>query len=301
MPGSGLGIPTTTFSDGVEKMPNASDAAINFLHRILVVGGTGAGKTQQIPTLPGKKFAYLFDANALLTLRGSDIDYEEFLPEDLSVDVSSLSSSNKGKSAKVSKKQSEQYVKWEKDFETRRGDGYFDPFDWICLDSCTTFLDIIMDYVLTVNGRPGEWPNQDDYGPQMVTFVNVIRTLVGMGKSIYCTGHLLLEKDEKYGRIINMMMMTGRLRGKIPLLFSDVFAADHDVDRDGNSTYTIQTKPDAKTPNLRTSIKGLEMYENVTIDLSQPIEGQGIGGILNWERSQYEVKQPTKGGAKGKK
>lgn len=282
-------------------MPNAADAEVDFHHRILVVGGTGGGKTSQIPTLPGRKFAYLFDANALLTLRGFDVDYEQFLPEDLSVDVSSLSAGNKAKSAKLSKRASEQYVNWEKDFEAKRTSGYFDDYDWICLDSCTTFLDIIMDYVLTVNGRPGEWPNQDDYGPQMVTFVNVIRTLVGLGKSIYCTGHLLLEKDEKYGRVINMMMMTGRLRGKIPLLFSDVWAADHDVDRDGVSSYTIQTKPDTKTPNLRTSIKGLEMYENVTIDFSQPPEGQGIGGILNWERAQYETPAKKGGTTKAKK
>ena len=81
-------------------------------------------------------------------------------------------------------------------------------------------------------------------------------------------------------------MMTGRLVVKIPLLFSDVFAADSIADKDGKSRYRIQTVPSIDIRTVRTSIKGLEPYEDITIDFSKPVEGQGLGGIINWEIKQ---------------
>ncbi len=70
-------------------MPNAKDA--NVLNRnILAVGLGGSGKTAQIPTFEGKTFAYFFDAHALDTVQGFDIEYEQFLPDDLDINIWSL-------------------------------------------------------------------------------------------------------------------------------------------------------------------------------------------------------------------
>jgi hypothetical protein len=274
-------------------MPNALNAAALTHHRFLLMGDTGSGKTEQFLTLPGKKFMYIFDANSLPTIRGHDVEYEIFLPADLNLDVHSLS---KDKSAKqiMGSRKTEVYTDWEKDFDSRD----LTKFTWVGFDSITTFLDLIMDYVLTINGRPGQWPNQDDYGPQMVTFTNVMRTLNSQGIGLYTTGHLKFDQDELTKRIYRMPVMTGQLRVKIPLLFSDIFATAHEVDKDNKSLYTIQTKPTRDTPVIRTAIKGLEMYENVTVDESVPIEGQGLGGILAWEQEQIAAAQ--KGGAKAK-
>ena len=55
-------------------MPNAKDSHAKVAHKILILGKTGSGKTTQFLTLPGKKFIYLFDPNAILTLQdGSDL------------------------------------------------------------------------------------------------------------------------------------------------------------------------------------------------------------------------------------
>ena len=43
--------------------------------KVMAIGPVGVGKTTQERTLPGKKFAYLFDPNARESLQGSDIDY----------------------------------------------------------------------------------------------------------------------------------------------------------------------------------------------------------------------------------
>lgn len=263
-------------------MPNAKDAQEVAAHRFLILGDTGGGKTTQFLTLPGKKFAYLFDSNALLSLKGYDVDYEEFLPDRINLNIQSLSKNAGGD--KVTAHKSVMFQEWQKDFEERMQDGFFDAYDNIMFDSATTFLDLIMDRILTINGRGGQWPQQDDYGPQMVTFTNVCRTLVSLGKTIYMTGHIEMTKDKLTERIYRTPMMTGRLKSKIPLLFSDILIAEANADREGNVTHTMQTVPDRVTTTVRTSFKGLDMKEDVSLDFTKPLEGQGLGHLLQLER-----------------
>lgn len=263
-------------------MPNAKDKTTPAAHRILMLGDTGAGKTTQLLTLPGKKFAYLFDSNALLSLRGYDVDYEEFLPDDLNFNVTSL---KKGVGDNITQNKADLFIEWQRDFNDRLKDGFFDAYDVIALDSATTFLDAIMDRTLTINGRAGQWPQQDDYGPQMVTFTNVCRTLISMGKTIFMTGHMELRQDSLSNKIYRQPMMTGRLKTKIPLLFSDIFVANVENDGKGGMVHNIQTVPDRITTTIRTSLRGLEPFENVTLDFSKPLEGrQGLGLILQLEK-----------------
>lgn len=269
-------------------MPNARTAHETSAHKILALGDTGSGKTTQFLTLPGKKFIYLFDPNAILSLQGHDVDYEEFLPDNLNLSVRSLS---KDKGDKTTNYQNKVYVEWEKSFEEKIKSGFFDPYDAIGFDSATTFLDLIMDRVLTINGRAGQWPQQDDYGPQMNTFINVCRSLMATGKTIYMTGHVEIKKDELQQRIFRKPMMTGRLTTKIPLLFSDVFIFEAENDGRGTVKHKIQTVPDRITTTVRTSFKGLGAYEDVTVDWTKPLETQGIGGLIAKERANAQARR----------
>ncbi len=262
-------------------MANAKDAHATSHHSFLLLGDTGSGKTTQILTLPGKKFVYLFDPNAIMSLRGHDVEVEEFLPDRLNLSVKSLT---KGKGDSTTNHQSLIYQEWEKDFNSRVEDGFFDSFDVIGFDSATTFLDLIMDRVLSINGRAGSWPQQDDYGPQMITFINICRTIASLGKTAVMTGHLEIKKDELQQRIFRTPMLTGRLKTKIPLLFSDVFVCEAENDGRGNIKHKIQTVPDRLTTSVRTSFRGLDPFEDVTIDWNKPVEGQGIGGLILEER-----------------
>lgn len=263
-------------------MPNAKNANEHTAHRFLILGDTGSGKTTQMLTLPGKTFAYLFDSNALLSLRGHDIDYEEFLPDQLNLSVQSLSKSKGGD--KNSNHSNLVYSNWEQDFNERMADGFFDIYDNVGFDSATTFLDLIMDRILTINGRAGQWPQQDDYGPQMVAFTNVVRTLVSMGKTIYMTGHLEYQKDKLTERVYRQPVMTGKLRTKIPLLFSDIFVSGVTNDGQGNISHTLQTVPDRVTTSVRSSFKGLSPNEDVSLDFTKPLKEQGLGLLLSLEK-----------------
>jgi len=267
-------------------MLNALNAKETAQHKILALGDTGSGKTTQFLTLPGRKFAYLFDSNAILSLRGFDVEYEEYLPDRLNLAAASLS--KKIPSDKSSVKGSDLYQLWEQDFNKKLAEGFFDNFDWIGMDSITTFLDLIMDRILTINGRFGEWPQQDDYGPSMVAFTNVCRSLVALGKGIYMTGHLEIKQDEYTKKIFRKPMMTGRLVAKIPLLFSDIFVMEAEPSAEGKILYKLQTKPDRMTTCVRTAIRGLDPFEDGTVDFGQDPVGQGLGGILSWEKKQLK-------------
>ena len=257
-------------------MANAKDAHQTSARKYLLLGDTGGGKTTQILTFPGKIFAYLFDPNAILSLQGHDLEYEEFMPDRLNLSIKSLS---KDKGDRTTSFSNQLYVDWEKDFNDRIKGGYFENIDVIAIDSATTLLDLIMDRVLTINGRAGSWPQQDDYGPQMLAFQNICRQLTALGKTIVMTGHVETKQDELTKRIYRGPMFTGRLKVKVPLLFSDIFVCEATNDGRGKVSHTIQTVPDRTTTTVRTTIKGLNPFEDVTIDWNKPVVGQGIGGL----------------------
>lgn len=264
---------------------NAKDIKGTASHRILMLGNTGSGKTTQILTLPGRKYVHIFDQNALLSLQGHDIEYDEYMPDTIGMAATSMT---KGKGDKASSNTSESYRRFETEFNERMQNGFFDQFDWVCFDGATTLLDLIMDRVLTINGRFGTWPHQDDHGPVMVAFTNICRNLTAMGKSTYMTGHLETRQDQVTQKIETRPMMTGRLVVKIPLLFSDVFASDAVQNKDSKALYRIQTAPTEDIRTIRTSIKGLNVFEDVSIDFTKDPVGQGLGGIINWERKQLQ-------------
>jgi len=264
-------------------MPNAKDYHKSAAPKFLALGDTGGGKTSGFLTLPGKKFAYLFDPNAIETLRGFDVDYEEFLPDDLSLKLTSLSKDTQKKLTKNQKPDASSgaqlYWDWEKEFEDKLASGFFDSYDAIMIDSYTTLSDMVMDGILAINGRPGTWPNQDDYGPQMLTITNISRTLASMGKTIYCTGHIETVKDDVLGSIITQPMLTGRLRKKLPLLFSEILLFDAMTDAKGQTKYTVQTRPDRRAKTIRCTLTGSNLHEDVTIDWDRDPVGQGVGGL----------------------
>lgn len=258
-------------------MANAKDAIQTSARKFLLLGDTGGGKTTQFLTLPGRKFAYLFDPNAILSLQGHDLEYEEFLPDRLNVSVKSLT---RGKGDLTTNFINSLYIEWEKDFNDRIKSGFFNNIDAILFDSATTLLDLIMDRVLSVNGRAGSWPQQDDYGPQMLAFQNVMRQLTALGKTVVVTGHVEMKQDELTKRIYRSPMLTGRLKTKVPLLFSDIYLCEASNDGKGVTKHTIQTVPDRTMTTIRCTIKGLLPVEDVTIDWNKPLENQGIGGLL---------------------
>ncbi len=277
-------------------MPNAADIKqADLAHNILLLGYTGSGKTAQILTLPGKTFVYILDPSALHTLAGHDLDYELFMPSKLNLAAQSL---GKDKTTKLPK--SDKPTKYKDDSGNIYLDfaehltegvesGFFNQFDNVVVDSLTTFSDIVMDRVLELNGRKGQFPQQDDYPAQMVTIKSVLRELTGLDVRLLCTGHVEFKQDEDGGgKMMNVIRLTGQLRTTIPILFSDILYCDLKSVPGADSQYIFKTVKDRHNPQVRCTLrdsKGKRLPEEVVVDIpdslwKDPRGACGLGGLI---------------------
>jgi len=260
-------------------MQNARDYARRS-EKFLLIGPTGSGKTSQFMTIPGKKFMYIFDPNALNTIRGQDIDYEIFTPDILNMNVNTLKASLKDKHGTPDEPTN--YIRWEKDFEDKIRSGFFDQYTALGFDSLTTFADIVMDRVQYLNGRLGKQPEQADWGAQMSTISNVIRTATSLSLIFFATAHEELKQDEFTKRVVSQVVLTGKLRIKLPLLFSEIYHTEAEppsADSNGKTRYWLQTVTDKQRTLARCTL-GLKPREDVTIGNWKHPEQYGLGKIL---------------------
>lgn len=265
----------------MREVQSASAPTTKGHRQILAVGEVGTGKTTAFRTLPGKKFAYLFDPNSLASLEGSDIDYIEFLVDrtDLDLAIKTLRKSGEGaigdKQSGELKAVPKTYVNFEEDFQEREQSGFFKAYNWLMFDSLTTLGAIIMDRAQFLNKSMGKQPEQPDFAIEMTNMRNNLRIATSVC-NLYCTAHFEPQRNELTGRVYNQLVITGKNRLRIPLMFSDIFRFDCELVGE-KARYTVKTVKDREDPAIRTAVKGLAPVEVVTIDFKKPIEGQGIG------------------------
>lgn len=255
---------------------------------LLGVGYGGGGKTQGIVTIPGRKFVYVFDPNALETLKGfNNVDYVSFIPEQIDLDAVTLKGNVRDSYSKAPEPRT--YVEFEQDFEERLASGFFEDYDCIAIDSATSLQDICYDRIMFLNGRFGKWPEIADHTGVVNTVTKIMRTASAIRHSdggkllLYLTAHIDLDKDETSGRILHRMAVVGALRRRLPLLFANIWLCYSEPNKDGRPRWLVRTSPDRYTPFLRSAVRGLEPVEDVTIDDWRKPEGEGIGGILNYD------------------
>jgi len=260
---------------------------------ILMVGPTGAGKTAQIWTLPGKKFVYVFDPNSRRTLEGLDYEYAEFLPDTLEIDATIKAFNRDAKKEGRGDKPSSdiepvKYMEWVEDINKRVADKFFDNFSWLIFDSMTFLVRTVMDRQLWVNRRYGEVEDLADYRIVGSKLSDVFRPIAALPLNLYCTGHISEFQDEKTKRITTELMLPGSGKVRIPLVMTNIWEAIG-VSTEKEMKYQIKTRPaDRGLKCIRSSIRGLSMYEDVTIPdacfdpnvKSQKPEDHGIGKLL---------------------
>jgi len=272
-------------------MPNAQDADVAPTKRILMAGRTGSGKTAQIWTLPGKKFGYIFDPNALSTLKGCDIDYEVFAPDVLNMDAT-LKGFNKnpvtgktyeGDRPPGKKREPTVYMNWVEDVNQRAESGFFARYDWLIFDSFTFITKAVMDRQLWVNNRYGDVEDLADYRIVGAKMADVFGTISALPINIYATAHFQSFQDEKTKKVEVQLMLPGKARAMLPLQFTDVWLAQASSTEKGTRKYEIRTVPEPRgLQDLRCSIRGLGIEEDVTISSFGPESARyGIGNLLS--------------------
>lgn len=252
------------------------------------MGKTGSGKTAQIWTLPGRKFAYIFDPNSLSTLKGCDLDYEVFQPDFTEMDAT-LKGFNKnpatGKQYAGDKpkkpKEPLVYMNWVDDINEKTEKGFFKDYQWLIFDSLTFLNKAVMDRQLYINHRYGDVEDIADYRVVGSKLTDVFNSIVGLPLSIYATGHYNTFQDEKTKKIETQIMLAGKARNYLPLMFTNVWLAGVEEGEKGQVKYTIRTKPDPRgLQDVRSSIQGLNTIEDVTIKGFGDLAQGGIGALL---------------------
>jgi hypothetical protein len=262
------------------EIRQASDASISPYERILLVGPTGSGKTAQIWTLPGRKFAYLFDPNSLRTLKGCpQLDYVEFLPEFGEMDAT-LKGFNKGSKSDKSKKAKEPtlYNRWIEHINEMVETNSFSEYNWLIFDSGTFIAKAVMDRQLFINGRYGDIEELADFRVVGSKMADVFNSISGLPINVFTTGHLQTYEDEKTKKIVTQIYLPGKARNILPLTHTNVWEA-HAGEAPG--TWQIKTVPEKKgLQDIRSAIGGLKPVEDVTIKDFGRAEDYGIGRLL---------------------
>jgi len=245
--------------------------------RILAIGPAGSGKTTQLRSLPGKKLLFCFEDNALNSLKGaSDIDYMLYLPDVVEIAPRSLATKQNVRATPATGEKPQAFDNFVKDFnDLLRDEETFAKYDVIAVDSLTSLSKAVMDAVLWLNNRTGQQPAMDDWGAQLNTIENTVRKMTSLPRLVYITAHDTMMQDELTKKIVNELVLTGQLKIRIPMLFSDIFKFFYDGEK-----YKILTRPDRYNVKVRRSLHDLDNEVDVTIDDFANATESGLGRLL---------------------
>lgn len=266
-------------------MKSASDISEVSGYRFLIVGRTGSGKTSQIWSLPGRKFAYLFDPNSIRSLAGCpNLDYEEFYPDILELDATlkGFNKNSKDDVMKGSKREPTVYNRWVDDINEKVEKNLLDGYQWLCFDSVTFLVASAMARQAFINNRYGSIEELGDYRVVGSKIATVFQSIAALPINLYCTGHISTYQDDKTAKIETQLRLPGSARDLLPLLFTEVMEARFREGKGGEGIYEVRTKPDPRgLQDIRTTIPNLSTYEDVTIkDFGHAAE-YGIGALLS--------------------
>lgn len=262
---------------------NAKTAPQPDFENIMVVGLAGAGKSSLIRTLPGKVFAYLFDPNALRSLRGADVDYEEWLPDHTELDTTIKVFNRDGKTddRPASKKEPLVYLNWIADLSKKAEAGFFDAYDWVAFDSITLLQKACHDRQSYINNRYGKPEDIADYRIVGSKISDLVRSTTSEKINTFFTGHIDTWQDDTTKKVSVELALSGSAKKQVPLVMSNIWLAEC-KSTEQEIRYTVQTRPAERgLQTIRSSIRGLDMFEDVTIsDFDNP-EASGIARLLN--------------------
>ena len=269
-------------------MPNTKDAETSTKQNILILGNTGSGKTTQIRTLPGKKFAYIFDPNAIASLKGADIEYQEYYPDALEMDAT-IKGFNKGSRSDTpsSRLEPTTYLDWVNDLNSKVESDFLKDYDWLCLDSITFLQKIAFDRNAYINNRYGKIEELSDYRVVGSKVSDIIRSICSLPINVYITGHITEFQDEVTKKISVEANLAGSAKRNVPLVMTNIWLAEPYGD-EKKARYRIQTRPGSRGfQSIRSSIDGLEFYEDVTIEDFTHAEDYGIGKLLKRHKGDH--------------
>lgn len=200
-------------AEDIRKM--YEEDARNSTFNAIIYGALKTGKTSLLRTCPKPVFVHSFDPNGTLVLRdmittGEVLVDARFEHED----------PFKPTACRL----------WEDSFNYLYRKDFFNHVGTFALDSMTTWASIIMNEVIRraatkkKNREIGGAPQQQDWLLQMSFIENYIRKFLSLPCHCILLGHADQPRDEEGNASGDLgIMITGKLRERIPALFSEIY------------------------------------------------------------------------------
>ena len=193
----------------------------------IVYGDIGSGKTYSLKTARRPVLIHSFDPGGTLSIR-DEIDKEN---PTIMADIR-FEHEDPGNPS--------MFKEWDEVYHDLKRKSLFEHLGTYVIDSATTWAQCAMNYILQMQGRAGSVrkgagakgtgfhgvPFQDDWLPQMAMMEKALNDFVSLPCDCILTGHDDSDKDEITGRMFVHLAITGKLKKRIPLLFSEIYHAD---------------------------------------------------------------------------
>jgi hypothetical protein len=116
-----------------------------------------------------------------------------------------------------------QYENWSKQWEQDCSSGFLSMFGTYILDSGTTWIECMTNYIIKKKMREKGNLEIQDYIPMYNMIMDMIRISSSQGCDFIYNAHLLTVEDPVTGKITTVMDTYSRLKSKIPKLFSEKY------------------------------------------------------------------------------
>lgn len=192
--------------DKYETDANATMSKIN----VLIYGGTGSGKTYSLRTFRTPIWIDSFDP-------GGSISLKDFIADGRAIVNTQFEKEDADKPTA--------WEAWEKTFLSHEKSGVFNHIGTYAIDSATTWASAALNAVLKKVGRTGGVPQQNDWYPQMTLMEKSLKRIMSLPCDVVFICHDDTQKDEILGSIMRAPLLTGKLKKRVPLLFSEIYYA----------------------------------------------------------------------------
>jgi len=178
----------------------------------LVYGDFGTGKTTLLTTCPKPVLIHSFDPGGMVSIRTELLDKTQEITADIRFEDESPG-------------QPSVWEAWTKEYKRLKRAGILDQLGTFAVDSGTTWAAAALNLICYKAGRPGGPPYQQDYMPAMSLMENAIKDIMTCKCHFVFTCHEDATKDENSGKMFIGPQLIGKLKQRIPLLFSELYCA----------------------------------------------------------------------------
>lgn len=192
----------------------------------LVMGEFGSGKTRLLKTAVKPVLVFSFDPKGTVVLK-DDIEKGE-------VFVIPFWDERSDKPT--------EYKKFETLFEKYLKEGFFEKFGTVAIDSGTTFLQALSNYISMAQGRTDGKLAIQDYLVIYNTVQDIIKLISARKTNFIFTAHLQPEQSELTGEIKYEIATYKQLKTRIPILFTEKYVL-MDVTRKDKVNRYLLTAP----------------------------------------------------------